>query len=81
MPISRGGRLTSSAAWGITAKPTNMNGTIISTVSTPALPPTSSGSMLPVSPSNSAPVMNITPTARISTVTTFWISEAVCTPK
>lgn len=83
-PISLNGRSISSAAWGMTSKPTNMNGTMMITVMMPPITPPStlnSGSMVVVLPSNSDPVMNITPTARISRVTTFCTSAAVRTPR
>ena len=56
-----------------------------STATMPANTPVSawvkSGIILMVSPSNSEPVTNITPTSRINPVTTFCSRAAVVTPK
>ena len=84
LPMFGRDRLISSAACGITSKPTNKNGTITITVMMPPIPPIKLGActVLEVSGLNSnAPTNSNIPTRKIPTTAVFWNHALTSIPR
>src|SRR5699024_7327744 len=67
-PVRIRGKLISSAACGITSKPTNIKGVIITTVNSPAEPFTNIGFICSTVPPIPLPKINMTPASAIKSV-------------
>ena len=80
VPISRWGRSISSAACGMMSKPTNIKGTMTSTIVIPVTPSANSGSRLETEPVTPAPLTKKKPTIRISSTTMVWTMATNLTP-
>ena len=81
LPTLRGGMFTSSAACGITSKPTKRNGTTMSTAKKPPAPPVKKGSKFAPSPPVNAPTICSAPMAKRKMTTNICTPPATFTPR